>query len=100
MSAHSASISWLMVTRCSWVSSQNASSKVVRSRTWSSRVGEGLVTVGSARGGGGGWMGGGWGGGGGGGHACQTRSDMLSTPSHPKVNDLSHKPHRIEEHPT
>ena len=54
MSACRASISWLMVTRCSWVSSQNASSRVVRSWTWSLRVGEGLVTVGSAGGGGGG----------------------------------------------
>ena len=67
------------------------------------------MTVGSARGGGGGgWEVEGVGGGGGGGgrshsgspHACQTRSDMLSTPSHPKVHDLSHKPRRIEEHPT
>ena len=65
MLARRASISWLMVTRCSWVSSQNASSRVVRS----SRVGEGLVTAGSTGGGGGGgwevdgwgWRGGGWG---------------------------------------
>ena len=29
-------------------------------------------------------------------HVCQTMFGMLSTPPHPKVHDLSHKPRRIE----
>ena len=42
MSARRASISWIMRTRCSWVSSQNASKLSVRASTGSSRLGVGL----------------------------------------------------------
>ena len=60
MSAQRASTSWLMRTRCSWVSSQYASKRAVRSSTGSSRIVEGLAdpspgtTVGGGGGGGGG----------------------------------------------
>ena len=43
MLALSASMFWLMVTWCSWVSSQYASNRAIRSCTWSSSVVEGLI---------------------------------------------------------
>ena len=42
MSARRASISWVMRTRCSWVSSHNASKRSVSASTGSSRSGVGL----------------------------------------------------------
>ena len=42
MSARKASMSWVTRTRCSWVSSQNASKRSVSESTGSSRSGEGL----------------------------------------------------------
>ena len=41
-SARRASISYVMRTQCSWVSSQNASKRLVRESTGSSRSGVGL----------------------------------------------------------
>ena len=57
MSARNASISWVTRTRCSWVSSQNASKRSVSESIGSSRSGEGLGGAAAC---------GYWGGGGGG----------------------------------
>ena len=54
MSARRASMSWVMRTRCSWVSSQKASKRSVRASTGSSKSGVGLEGAAPEVGGGGG----------------------------------------------